>query len=130
MEELLGQVANVVSRGLETMALFVIAFGAVEATVGIFRVLLPWRRSTGTEKRAVWLEFSRWLIAGLTFQLAADIVQTMVAPGWQDIGRVAAVALIRAFLTFAIDRDIETMRERDELRRKEGHATGTGTPHA
>ena len=79
MEELLVQAANVVSRGLEAMALFVIAFGAVEAAIGIFRVLLPWRRTTGTEKRAVWLEFSRWLIAGLTFQLAADIVQTMVA---------------------------------------------------
>jgi len=118
MEELLVQAANVVSRGLEAMALFVIAFGAVEAAIGIFRVLLPWRRTTGTEKRAVWLEFSRWLIAGLTFQLAADIVQTMVAPGWEDVGRVAAVALIRAFLTYTIDRDIESIRERDALRRE------------
>jgi uncharacterized membrane protein len=119
MEELLRQAAGVVSLSLEALALLVIAFGAAEGAVGVVRVMLPPRRSSNTEKRAVWLEFSRWLVAGLTFQLAADIVQTMVVPGWADVGRVAAVAIIRAFLTFTIERDIDSMRERDALRRKE-----------
>jgi uncharacterized membrane protein len=119
MEELLRQAAGIVSLGLEALALLAIAYGAVEAAIGVIRVMLPPKRATGTEKRAVWLEFSRWLVAGLTFQLAADIVQTMVAPGWEDVGRVAAVAVIRAFLTFTIERDIAHLRERDALRRKE-----------
>ena len=54
---------------------------------------------------------ARWLVAGLTFQLAADIVQTTVAPSWDEIGRLAAIAAIRTFLTFFLDRDIDTMRE-------------------
>jgi uncharacterized membrane protein len=35
--------------------------------------------------------------AGLTFQLAADIIDTSITTSWQTIGRVAAVALIRTF---------------------------------
>ena len=112
MQEILRQAAEAVSLGLEALALLVITIGAVEAVVGIVRLGIS-RHATSSQKRAVWREFSRWLVAGLTFQLAADIVQTMVVPGWDDIGRVAAIAVIRTFLTFFLDRDIDAVRERD-----------------
>ena len=112
MEGLLLQVAQAVSLGLETMALVVIVIGAVEAALGMARLLFS-RHLPGSARRAVWLEFSHWLVAALTFQLAADIVQTMVVPGWDDIGRVAAIAVIRTFLTFFLDRDIDALRERN-----------------
>jgi uncharacterized membrane protein len=37
----------------------------------------------------------------------------MVVPDWDDVGRVAAIAVIRTFLTHFLDRDIEAVRERD-----------------
>jgi len=79
------------------------------------------RHASGHAKRVVWIEFSHWLIAGLTFQLAADIVKTMVVPSWDDVGKVAAIAVIRTFLTYFLDRDIAAVRERD--------AAGRGAPH-
>ena len=105
MEEALHLAAHYLALVLEALALIMIAIGAVEAVIGIFRAMA--RHTTHAAKRAVWLEFARWLIAGLTFQLAADIVHTTVAPGWDEIGRVAAIAAIRTFLTFFLDRDIE-----------------------
>jgi uncharacterized membrane protein len=105
MEEALHLAAHYIALVLEALALLVIAIGAVEAVVGILRAMV--RHTSNAEKRAVWLEFARWLVAGLTFQLAADIVHTTVAPSWDDIGRVAAIAAIRTFLTFFLDRDIE-----------------------
>ena len=93
------------------MALLVIASGGVEATIGAVRLLLR-RHASEAEKRALWLGFARWLVAGLTFQLAADIVHTTVTPGWDDIGRVAAIAAIRTFLTLFLDRDIELQNRR------------------
>lgn len=106
MEPMLHWAALNLSLVLEALALVTIAIGAVEATVDIVRVLFkgPLRESA---KRRVWLRFAGWLVAGLTFQLAADIVHTTVAPGWDEIGRVAAIAAIRTFLTFFLDRDIE-----------------------
>ena len=121
MEELLRRAAGAVSLGLEAMALVVIVIGAVEAALGMIRVVFN-RHVTGSGRRAVWLEFSHWLVAALTFQLAADIVQTMVVPGWDDIGRVAAIAVIRTFLTFFLDRDIDTLRRRNA---REGDHAGS-----
>jgi len=54
----------------------------------------------------------RWLAAALTFQLAGDIVHTAVTPTWDDIGRLAAIAVIRTFLTYFLERDIRNLRER------------------
>jgi uncharacterized membrane protein len=105
VEEALHFAAYYIALVLEALALLVIAIGAVEAIIGILRAMA--RHTTYAAKRAVWLEFARWLIAGLTFQLAADIVHTTVAPSWEEIGRVAAIAAIRTFLTFFLDRDIE-----------------------
>ncbi|QKC73557.1 DUF1622 domain-containing protein [Mesorhizobium loti] len=61
--------------------------------------------------RAVWMRHARWLIAGLTFQLAADIIETSVAPSWDDVGRLAAIAVIRTFLNFFLERDQREARE-------------------
>jgi uncharacterized membrane protein len=112
LEETLRQIADVISLGLEALALLAIVLGAVQAVVSMVRVMVM-RQADGHEKRLAWIEFSRWLIAGLTFQLAADIVRTMVVPDWNDVGRVAAIAVIRTFLTHFLDRDIEAVRERD-----------------
>jgi len=105
MEEALHLAAHYIALLLEALALLVIAIGAVEAAIGILRAVV--RHANNAAKRSVWLEFARWLVAGLTFQLAADIVATTVTPNGDQIGRVAASAAIRTFLTFFLDRDIE-----------------------
>jgi len=38
--------------------------------------------------------------------LAADIIQTSITTDWQTIGRVAAVAVIRTFLEYFLERDV------------------------
>lgn len=124
MEHLLQEAAHYVALSLQAAALLVIAIGALEAMVGVFRVML-FSRSGGFEQRAVWLRFARWLVAGLTFQLAADIVETTVAPTWDEIGRVAAIAVIRTFLTYFLDRDVERIHEAQHPRPEEG-AHGEG----
>jgi uncharacterized membrane protein len=111
MEEILHEAARFIALCLEGLALVAVVIGAVEATIGIIRHIRITHIGNAA-KRAVWLEFARWLVAALTFQLAADVVNTTIAPTWDDIGRVAAIAAIRTFLTFFLDRDIDTIRLR------------------
>jgi uncharacterized membrane protein len=111
MEELLHRVTEFLSLVIQAIAVVIIAIGVIGAVIGMFRTWTN-SRATNDDKRAVWLEFARWLTAGLTFQLAADIVETTVAPTWDQIGRVAAIAVIRTFLTFFLDRDVAEIRER------------------
>jgi len=111
MEEWLLAATRSVALTIDAMALAIVAFGTLEAFLSALRLVLN-RSTTNSQKRRVWLRFARWLIAGLTFQLAADIVKISVAPTWDEIGRLAAIAAIRAFLNFFLDRDVDEIFER------------------
>ena len=95
---------------IDAMALVVIVVGTVEAFFSCLRLMFV-PAATNHERRFIWLRFARWLVAGLTFQLAADIIESAIAPGWDDIGRLAAVAVIRTFLNFFLERDLGEARE-------------------
>jgi uncharacterized membrane protein len=111
MEELLGVSSRYIGLALEAMAIAIIAVGSVKAFIaGLGAMVL--RPSLHDAIREVWLDYARYLIAGLTFQLAADIVRTTVAPTWDDIGRLAAIAVTRTFLSYFLERDLVEVRER------------------
>src|SRR5262245_24591667 len=106
MEVYLHTVGHVLALIVEAIALFIIAVGTVEALFQIIRVMaLP--RSSGDQRRAVWLNFARWLVAALTFQLAADLIGTSFSPTWNEIGHLGAIAAIRTFLSYFLDREVE-----------------------
>jgi uncharacterized membrane protein len=48
----------------------------------------------------------------LEFQLAADLPGTTVAPSWDQLGRLGAIAVTRTFLNYFLAR--ETEREAKE----------------
>jgi uncharacterized membrane protein len=103
---------------IDAMALLVVVVGTVIAFVAAIRLLFS--PPSGNERRAVWLSYSRWLVAGLTFQLAADIIESSITTSWDAVGRLAAVAAIRTFLNYFLERDVEDLRNR-ERERSEAH---------
>ncbi len=96
---------------IDWAALIVIAVGAVEAFVQGLRAMFA--TGDGHVQPDVWLRLGRWLVAGLTFQLAADILETAVTTSWEEVGRLAAIAAIRTFLNYFLERDINDVRERE-----------------
>lgn len=102
-------ISHFVALGIEAIAIAIIAAGTLEATVDIIRLAV---RSgvTNQDRRAIWLMYAHWLVAGLTFQLAADIVNTSLAPTWNELGRLASIAAIRTFLSFFLDRELADTR--------------------
>lgn len=97
---------------IDAVALVVIVGATIQAVVGMVQVTFT--PATMQDKREVWLRYARWLIVGLTFQLAADIVETSITTDWQAIARVAAIAVIRTFLNYFLERDFYELRERAE----------------
>jgi uncharacterized membrane protein len=109
MEILLHHIAHYVALGCEAIAIAMIATGAIEALFAIIRASLR-SGTTNTDRREVWLTFARWLVAALTFQLAADVVDTSSEPTWEELGRLASIAAIRTFLSFFLDREMDDNR--------------------
>jgi len=52
---------------------------------------------------------------GLTFQLAADILETAIATSWDEVARLGAIAAIRTFLNDFLERDIGQIRRRPDV---------------
>jgi uncharacterized membrane protein len=114
VKEIVGRVASVV----EGIAALFIAFGALEC---VYMLLAgPFRKHVDTnafrwsalgQKKWVWLQFARWLVLALEFELAADILRISISPTWNDIGQVGAIAVIRTFLNYFLEKDAKEMME-------------------
>ena len=105
MEELFGKFVGTARTVVEGMAVLVVTYGACEAFFGLIRRAAP-STSHGVRK-AVWRRFGVWLLLGLEFTLAADIIATVVSPSWDDIGELGAIAVIRTFLNYFLEKDLE-----------------------
>lgn len=105
---------------IDAMALLLIAVATVVVFLRALRLL--WRgHASNVERRDLWLEYGRWLVAGLTVQLAADILESSIYTSWNSIGQLGAIAVIRTFLNFFLERDIQ------EVRRRQHRADAPGT---
>ena len=106
MEELFIQAARTAVLLIEAAAVLVITFGSLEA---LFKILLVMARPSASHgmRKAIWRRFGVWLLLGLEFALAADIITSVISPTWQDIGELGAIAVIRTFLNYFLEHDLE-----------------------
>jgi uncharacterized membrane protein len=109
MNELLTAVTEFAIVLIDAMALLIIMVATVIAFAAAIKAVFS--PLAGSERRALWLGYARWLVAGLTFQLAADIIESSVTQSWEAIARLAAVAAIRTFLDYFLERDMSEVRE-------------------
>ena len=98
-------IASYVALAIECGAVFVVAFGALQAMAALLKAIAN-GQATGLEGRQIWLRFATWILLGLEFALAADILRTAVAPTWDDISKLAVIATIRTMLNYFLAKDI------------------------
>src|SRR5206468_5681314 len=108
MEQLFQLVAGYLALVVEALAVIFIAYGAFEAALTLLTAPPEGRR------KSVWLRFGVWLLLRLEFELGADIIRTAISPTWSQIGQLGAIAGIRTFLNYFLEKDLETYRERGE----------------
>jgi uncharacterized membrane protein len=113
MEELFAEFARTASLLVELAAVIVVSFGALEAFVKLLWIVaMP--GTTHGERKALWRRFGMWLLLGLEFELAADIIGSVISPTWKDIGELGAIAVIRTFLNYFLEQDLERAEESGE----------------
>lgn len=62
---------------------------------------------------------TRSIILGLEFIIAADVIQTTTTPDYYAVGILAALALIRGFLNYSLNKDLVTLSQREKEEMKE-----------
>src|SRR5262245_14569179 len=113
MEELFIQVASIASLLVEMAAVLIVGYGALEAFASVLKIVFT-PGTTHGERKALWRRFGMWLLLGLEFELAADIIGSVISPTWQDIGELGAIAVIRTFLNYFLEKDLEEAEDSGE----------------
>ncbi|HEX8326594.1 MAG TPA: DUF1622 domain-containing protein [Hymenobacter sp.] len=101
--------------GVETIGAVIIALGILSAAWLLVKAVV--RRQTA-DFTAIRLALARYLALALEFQLGADILSTAIAPSWEQIGKLGAIAVIRTALNYFLSKE---MREERREMTPEGH---------
>ncbi|MFJ9565035.1 DUF1622 domain-containing protein [Streptomyces fuscichromogenes] len=132
-ESTLKDVVDTMVHLVEFAGALVIFIGALWVSVQLLTTAVRWGRSSGAgtleprrEFNRIRLSLGRFLILGLEFQLAGDILRTAIAPTFTEIGQLAAIATIRTALNYFLGKEIEKEREEVERMPDGGTAASPG----
>ena len=105
------EIEQVVRAGVEWLRLVVETLGALTIGAGVTVVIAGLVRHLVARQASsfipIRLAFARYLTLALELQLAADILSTSVAPTWDRIGKLAAIAVIRTALNFFLSKELK-----------------------
>jgi uncharacterized membrane protein len=121
IEELFRTIAAYVALAVETAAVLIVAFGAAEAVLRTLAHSLS-KQTDPHWLKPIWIRFGTWLLLSLQFALAADIVRSAISPDWEQIGHLAAIAVIRTFLSYFLERDLREPTRGDSRSRADAAA--------
>jgi uncharacterized membrane protein len=101
-------IVRVVALLLECTAVLCIAAGFVKTIVLLLKRRQPGYSPLYSRLR---LSFGGWLALALEFQLASDIVKTTVAPTYENLIQLGAIAIIRTFLNYFLNKELTELPE-------------------
>lgn len=58
---------------------------------------------------AIRLDLARTIILGLEFFVASDVIETTIAPDFTSLGILGLLVLIRTFLNFSLQKEVERL---------------------
>lgn len=96
-----------VKLGVEIFGAGLVTLGVCLAIVHLIRTLAARKPAEFTTTRLI---LARHLALALEFELGADILGTAISPGWDQIGKLGAVAVIRTGLNFFLSMEIKGQR--------------------
>lgn len=112
-EELLQELAWFLKVILEAIAILTVGIAMFIA----FQKLLRYRQRERVRyvQESIRLELGLALALSLEFQLAADIVGTVVSPNWDAIAKLAAITGIRTFLNFFLQKEVQELQQHHDV---------------
>ncbi len=124
MEHTFAEAAKFASLLVEAAAVLIVFFGAVDSFARLLWIVVT-PGTTHGERKALWRRFGVWLLLGLEFELAADIIGSVISPTWIDIGELGAIAVIRTFLNYFLEKDLDHAEEASVEILSGGRASGS-----
>ena len=105
MEEIAKNITIIISHALEIISAVVIAAALLRLIFEYFQSTL--KVKNGLSAMQARIQFGSAVAVSLELLLGADVLATAVAPTWDEIGKLAAIAVIRTTLNFFLERELK-----------------------
>lgn len=99
-------VINALSFGLNIIGSLVILFGVVLALMQFLRKEILERRDAVKLNEPIRGMLGSYLILGLEFFIAGDVIKTIITPTWETLGMLSVIVIIRTILSYFLTRDL------------------------
>jgi uncharacterized membrane protein len=91
-----------------------IGFGVLAALARVVKLSFRRMKTLDASMSEIRLTLGRWLALALELALAADILRTVMVPSWDEIGKLAAIVVLRTVLNYFLGREIEQEQKKAE----------------
>ena len=105
MEEIAKNITLNVSHAAEVLAAIIIGIAVVKTLYNYFLLLKT--KAPKISKEEIRVQFGSSVAVALELLLGADVLATAVAPSWDDIGKLAAIAVLRTALNYFLEKELK-----------------------
>jgi len=108
MEEAVKNLAVVVGIGIEAISILIIAVAVIKA---MYALLVRLAKDTSRmSNEGIRVQLGSSIAIALELLLGADILQTAVAPTWNDLGQLSAIAVLRTGLNYFLEKELKEIK--------------------
>jgi uncharacterized membrane protein len=105
MKDIAEIITKHLSSTVEILAAFVISIALLKF---LYKYLMHvFNPTDGITNQTIRIHFGSALALSLELLLGADILATAIAPTWDDIGKLAAIAVLRTALNYFLERELK-----------------------
>ncbi len=113
MEEAAKTITIIISHTLEIISAVVIAAALVKLLISYLNSII--KPAYGLSAMKARMLFGSSVAVSLELLLGADVLATAVAPSWDDIGKLAAIAVLRTGLNFFLEKELKHQKLQHEV---------------
>src|ERR1700746_2695458 len=109
MEEIAKNITLTVSHAVEILAALIIGAAVLQVLSNYTRLFA--KSNYAISKETIRIQFGSTVAVALELMLGADVLATAVAPSWDELGKLAAIAVIRTALNYFLERELKHIKE-------------------
>ena len=115
------QLLNIVVTGINLVGITIVFWGFVVAAIGFIKMKLH-RHDVAyflTEANQIRAVLGTYILFGLEFMIAGDIIHTFIKPSQEDLIILATIVAIRTVISYFLAREVDEARHDAILKKKE-----------
>jgi len=113
MNEAINFINDVIVNVCQVLAMIVILMGISKALL-VYAKDIMFAKKSYSAFQETRMEIGHSFSLGLAFLIGASILKTIIAPTWDDIGKLAAIIAIRTALNFFLTKDVENIFDNEK----------------